>query len=543
MRKENSFIAWLLSLLIFLYAVPAMALAAEHTGEPEEPAIVTEQTLADQATGKQTIIWKLDSQGLLTVSGSGEMPDYAFCEPEKDDEPIFAPVNTENAAAETGIEPTAAEETGSTEPQHNVPWADYKTSIRKVHIEEGISGVGRDSFTQYTQITEVKIADSVKKIGENAFAGCTGLASVTVPSETQIGQEAFGSCISDFVIFGYHGSPAESYAQKEGITFSMLDGHSYDAPSFAWSQDRTACTAEFSCIYCTNKETRSCSVSKTDTKAECEKAGNVSYTASVALEGKTYTDRSLESIPAKGHCYGSPVFQWGKGCLTCTAVFTCMQCTSRKSIPCTVAALQGKDECTYKATAALNGKIYKDTVNEKNHPVQKGEKIKDSKTSAEYVVTDKKKDGGTVEYRRPLDKNTERVTIPAFIKVDGQKWKVTSIAQNALKDRTSVKNVVIGKNVTKIGNRAFQNCKNIVKVTIPKNVKKIGKNAFANCRKMKDIVIRTEKLNIRNVKNGAFKGIGKKATVKVPEKKKDVYKKLLQKKGAGKNIKIDTIKK
>lgn len=81
--------------------------------------------------------------------------------------------------------------------------------------------------------------------------------------------------------------------------------------------------------------------------------------------------------------------------------------------------------------------------------------------------------------------------------------------------------------MTSISDKAFFNCKSLSKITIPAKVTKICKQAFANCKKMKMIIIKSSKLTTKSVGSKAFKGIYKKPTVKVPKKKKKVYKKML----------------
>ena len=95
----------------------------------------------------------------------------------------------------------------------------------------------------------------------------------------------------------------------------------------------------------------------------------------------------------------------------------------------------------------------------------------------------------------------------------GERYKITSVAANALKGNKKVKTLTIGKNTVKIGKGAFQNCKNLKKIVIKsKKLKKIGSNAF--------------------------KGISKKAVVKVPKSKKKLYTKLLRASGLPKSVKI-----
>lgn len=62
---------------------------------------------------------------------------------------------------------------------------------------EGFTAIGEYAFAEQTDLTEVRIPDSVKKLGERAFSGCTDLRSVIMPEGlTEIGQYAFSGCTS-----------------------------------------------------------------------------------------------------------------------------------------------------------------------------------------------------------------------------------------------------------------------------------------------------------------------------------------------------------
>lgn len=92
--------------------------------------------------------------------------------------------------------------------------------------------------------------------------------------------------------------------------------------------------------------------------------------------------------------------------------------------------------------------------------------------------------------------------------------------------------------VTAIGNNAFKNQKKLRKVTIGKNVRVIGKRAFFNCKKLKTITIKSKMLTKKTVGAKAFRGIYARASVKVPKKKRTLYRKILRAKGAGTQVRI-----
>ena len=86
------------------------------------------------------VSWSFDD-GILTVSGNGEMYDYAFF-----DLP---------------------------------PWRSYMSDIEKVIIENGVTSIGNEAFASCNNLTAVEMADSVVTIGSRAFNGCNRLVSVT----------------------------------------------------------------------------------------------------------------------------------------------------------------------------------------------------------------------------------------------------------------------------------------------------------------------------------------------------------------------------
>lgn len=128
-----------------------------------------------------------------------------------------------------------------------------------------------------------------------------------------------------------------------------------------------------------------------------------------------------------------------------------------------------------------------------------------------FVVTNVK--AKTVSYKGTKNKKAAKITIPATVKLGNQVYKVTAIADNAFKNNKKIKTVVVGKNVRTIGKKAFYGCKNLKKITVQSSIiKKVGAKAF--------------------------KGINKKAVIKVPSKKYKAYKKVFKGKGQAKTVTI-----
>jgi len=106
--------------------------------------------------GVGSVTWSLDSDGILTISGTGAMADYD----------------------------------GS-----NMPWYSYQYEITKVVIGNSVTTIGNFAFDDCIELTSVTIPDRVTTIGEYAFSDCEKLTSVTIPdSVTAIFKYAFFYC-------------------------------------------------------------------------------------------------------------------------------------------------------------------------------------------------------------------------------------------------------------------------------------------------------------------------------------------------------------
>lgn len=156
-----------------------------------------------------------------------------------------------------------------------------------------------------------------------------------------------------------------------------------------------------------------------------------------------------------------------------------------------------------------NMKTNKVTRSGKKKSATKAKKVKGNY----YKIISKSKKA--VQYEKPVNKNISSITIPAVVKINGKRYKVTGIAANA-----------------------FKNCKRLKKVTIGTNINKIGKKAFYGCSSLKNIKVKTSKLTNSRIGRQAFKGIHKKSVIKVPKRQLKTYKKILKTKGIGKKVKI-----
>ena len=102
--------------------------------------------------------WKLTDEGVLTITGTGEMQNW--------------------------------------EDRHARPWSP-NSNIKQVIIGDGVTTIGDYAFALCSSLTSVTIPNSVTTIGNDAFSWCQALASITIPnSVTDIGPSTFYYCSS-----------------------------------------------------------------------------------------------------------------------------------------------------------------------------------------------------------------------------------------------------------------------------------------------------------------------------------------------------------
>lgn len=88
----------------------------------------------DSGAVSDTINWAIDASGNLTITGTGDMPDYAT--------------------------------------ETDRPWEAYKVLAKTVTVGEGITSVGKQSFSHFTGLERVTLSDTVTTLGYDSFAHC-----------------------------------------------------------------------------------------------------------------------------------------------------------------------------------------------------------------------------------------------------------------------------------------------------------------------------------------------------------------------------------
>lgn len=76
------------------------------------------------------------------------------------------------------------------------PWKTYNTTIEKIIIEDGITNVSKDAFSNMTVVVSAELGNTITILDENAFYNCTAIEKINIPNSVrEIGYHAIGSGI------------------------------------------------------------------------------------------------------------------------------------------------------------------------------------------------------------------------------------------------------------------------------------------------------------------------------------------------------------
>lgn len=153
------------------------------------------------------LFWMLDENGVLTISGSGEMDDrIAKNSIAWRDYGYSSKIQT--VIIEPGVTSISASAFGY-------------LSITSVSIPNTVTMIDHNAFENCRALTGIVIPDSVSVIGHHAFAGCDGITSIAIPgSVTSIGDGAFADCAALTGIWA-SGSSRSFYSDSKGILYSQ----------------------------------------------------------------------------------------------------------------------------------------------------------------------------------------------------------------------------------------------------------------------------------------------------------------------------------
>lgn len=378
----------------------------------------------------------------------------------------------------------------------------YGLDFDEIDIQmNNIQNLGSSMFMKNTRLKSFTVPKTVKVINQAAFYETTALKDITIPKNVQtIDVEAFRKSglekiwilnkdlvikepttedvteeesasktkvyiynpketVEDFIaipknvtIYGYAGSTAEAYAQKNGNKFVVINPENkviFDSVGGSKVEEQTIECGEFA---------------------------------------KKPADPAKEGYTFKG---------W----------YTNKECTNAFDFD--------KDSIKEETTLYAKWEKNPSSKPETKPAIKKNAKVTRGKYIYKVTSVTKKQNGNVQVCGFAKGKKAATIVIPSTITINGKKFKVTSIAPKAFLKNKTVKKVVIGNNVKVVGTKAFYNAKKLHTITIGKNVTTIKSQAFGKLPKLKKVVVRSKKLKkLKKIKKKIFKPVKHKFTIK-----------------------------
>ena len=310
-------------------------------------------------------------------------------------------------------------------------------------IPDVVREIGDDAFAQCTSLHSITIPCSVEKIGNGSFVGCSSLKSIAIPdSVTQIGWLAFNDCTSlrsikipsdveciDRDVFDGCSSLQSIEVSSNNNNYSSINGILFDKEQSIILKYPEGIVNDTYCIPNTVNE----------------------------IKDKAFHNcSSLQSIEIP-----DSVVKIGKGAFS--------GCTSIQSIKIPDSVIW------------ISGDAFDDCALLKTIDVGPGNGVY---SSINGILFDKEQ-SKIEHYPEGLHENS--YFIPE---------SVETIAEHAFYKCKSLQIVEIPKSIKNIGIYAFYECISIQSITIPDSVVKIGRGAFSGCTSLQSVKISKAKVLI-----------------------------------------------
>ncbi len=339
------------------------------------------------------------------------------------------------------------------------PWYSFSESIKTLIIS-GVTSIGEGAFAGCTGLTSITIPNSVTGIGASAFACCTGLKSITIPnSVTGIEDCAFAGCTG-----------LKSITIPDSVT-------SIGAGAFAGCTGLTSITIPNSVT-----GIEDCAFEGCTGLANIAIPDSVKQIGAYAFNDTAYyNDRSNwengvlyignHLIAAKESLSGNYTIKDGTKTLAGSAFYDCAGLRSI-TVPSSVTSI---GTWAFASCTGLVSITISDSVK------QIGAYAFDNTA---YYNNESKWADGVLYIGNHLIAAEDYLSGNYTIK-DGTK----TIAETAFYDCAELTGVTIPNSVASIGDRAFEWCDNLTSVTVPNSVTSIGANAFFYCSGLTSLAV------------------------------------------------------
>lgn len=502
----------------------------------------------------ENLTWKF-ADGILTISGTGDMYDYSSADP--------------------------------------APWSEYNDIIASITISDGVTSIGdnafhsccaesidlqctslvsigKNAFSRCTMLTSIFIPESVQSIGSEAFSLCEGLSmvelpttltkipdgiftdcalldSITIPDTvTEIGANAFLRCTAFILeklpagIKSIGASAFENCGAVESLALpktlesigeaafggTVIDKASFDGTPEKWvaiggnncciAQDKIdflehTCDFGGSWQYDTQKHWKQCSCNKTQNEGAHTGDGDTCTVCGAALSEALGSGSIGDGLSWSLSRSGALTISGSGKMPDFSSVANAAPWDKQKDkIQSAVieSGVQSISGGAFSGCTALEKVSISETVTQIDLNAFGG----CTSLAAFEVAADNKafsSDGGVLFsagkklLRCPVGKSAD-YTVPSG---------TVAIAGGAFKDCAKLESLVIPDSVTAIGKSAFENCAALKRITLPKSIAKLEALTFSGCAALAEIALPD---GLKTLGEKVFSGCAALKSVKIP---------------------------
>ena len=312
------------------------------------------------------------------------------------------------------------------------PWSNCYRYIKKISLQNGLTGIGGSAFSNCSALTQITIPEIVTSIGDYAFYNCSALTQVNIPeSVTSIGSNAFEGC-----------SQLSVYKNLSMAVATKNSSDKYFTLSYLTALDTLVCPAEELNVI-TDQELLLCSKQVKSIEV---------HSGTVTAAGFAYIKRQQNTLA---------ILDMGTTENTELDNLALYDCYALEKL--TLPA--GLERIGYKAVAECVGLQAIDIP------------------------------AGVTEIDDRAFENCRSISSISFGQESGQKStrstasSLKRIGNWAFYNCHQLQELAIPEGVTEIGNAAFYGCTYLENLELPASVQAIGDNCFALCSKLQAITV------------------------------------------------------